>query len=170
MSNNHPNGKSSPEPYQTAAQQTLGVYNGAPIPLSKIPKNSQNFPCKRHASAARAPPLPLKTACITPRYTFRPRATVAIKKPAYAPALTRLRVEPLFCKKKHVFCSKWFDKINSGDILCLVLRPMTSSWRAGQADKKLENFKNSVWQNEFLWYIKFLHSQQCRKRHRYESW
>ena len=28
--NNHPSGKSSPEPYQTAVQQTLGVYRGAP--------------------------------------------------------------------------------------------------------------------------------------------
>ena len=30
MSNNHPNGKSSPEPFHTAAQQTLGVYRGLP--------------------------------------------------------------------------------------------------------------------------------------------
>ena len=74
-----PCGTFTPRATPNCAPQTPGVYNGAPIPLSKIPKNSQNFPCKRHAPAPRKPPLPLKTACITPRYIFRPHTTVAIK-------------------------------------------------------------------------------------------
>jgi len=35
----YPNGTSSPEPYHTAAQQTLGVYNGAPILSDKSDKS-----------------------------------------------------------------------------------------------------------------------------------
>ena len=68
-----------------------------------------------------------------------------------------------FCKKNAIFCSKWFDKMILDDILCLVLRPVTSSWEQGRLIKKLKKIKNYVWQNEILWYIKFLHSQQCRE-------
>ena len=82
---------------------------------------------------------------------------------AYTSAPTRLRVRLFFLQKNAIFCSKWFDKMILDDILCLVLRPVTSSWEQGRLIKKLKKIKNYVWQNEILWYIKFLHSQQCRE-------
>jgi len=53
----HPTGTFSPEPKHTAVLQTHGVYNGAPMPLSKIPKNSQKFPkIPKDSHASATPP------------------------------------------------------------------------------------------------------------------
>ena len=56
MSNNHPNGKSSPEPYQTAASKPTG-YTGA-HQLVRLVGLVRQVRHKRHAHATRTPPLP----------------------------------------------------------------------------------------------------------------
>ncbi len=65
----YPNGTSSPEPFQTAAQQTHGVYSGAPT-LSIWSIWSIWSICKRHTTAPRTPPLPSKKPCIPQRHIF----------------------------------------------------------------------------------------------------
>ena len=109
-------------------QQTLGVSRGTPIfPFVSVRFRTHPF-LLCHAPATRTPPSPTKK---------QKRLWVH----AHTRLLTRLRVEQLFLQKKRIFCSKWFDKIKSGDILCLVLRPMTSSWEQGRLIKKLKKLK-----------------------------
>ena len=68
MSNNHPRGNSSPEPYHTAASKPSG-YNmtcrgvarqgedGRPLLVRQV-RQVRQISCKRHAAATRIPPLP----------------------------------------------------------------------------------------------------------------
>ena len=70
--NNHPSGKSSPEPYQTAASKPPG-YTGAHQLVRQV-RQVRLVRHKRHANATRIPPLPSSK----PAYlcgTFAPRAT-----------------------------------------------------------------------------------------------
>ena len=75
----NPTGTFTPEPNQTAAQQTHGVYNGAPT-LSIWSIWSIRSIGKRHAPARCAPPLPSNAPRYPPAY-FRPRPHSAVANP-----------------------------------------------------------------------------------------
>ena len=65
----YPIGNSSPEPFQTAAPQTLGVYRDAPHLVRRV-RQVRQVRLKRHATATSIPPQPSSKPGIPHRQLF----------------------------------------------------------------------------------------------------
>ena len=108
--------------------QTLGVS------LGRKPHTILSVPINPIIPMMRPPALPCMPPMLSQLKT-RPCTPTRIR------LLTRLRVER---KKSHFFAkntSKWFDKMILDDILCLVLRLLSSSGRAERLIKNQKKLK-----------------------------